>query len=97
MCFLGAVDTTSPFSCTSAPIILLAALANPSLPSSLPPSLPPVCLAERQTPDGSFLDLQRNSHQLLTSCGVDVPEVRASVRARVCAWACSACVGVPAR
>ncbi len=29
-----------------------------------------------QTPDGSFLDLQRNARELLCRCGFDAPEVR---------------------
>ena len=28
-----------------------------------------------QTPDGSFLDVTRNGYELLTSCGVELPEV----------------------
>ena len=28
-----------------------------------------------QTPDGSFLDVTRNGYELLTSCGVQLPEV----------------------
>ena len=35
----------------------------------------PGSLKVHQTPDGSFLDLMRNAHDLLQRCGWDVPQV----------------------
>lgn len=36
---------------------------------------PPGSLKIHQTPDGSFLDLQRNARDMLLRCGCDVPQV----------------------
>lgn len=38
----------------------------------------PTDFSLHQTPDGSFLDVTRNAHELLTSCNLDMPEIEST-------------------
>jgi hypothetical protein len=42
-------------------------------------------LVDLQTPEGSLLDIMRNAHDLLSSCGIDIPMVIVLLYL-VCLW-----------